>query len=103
MQMKTLNFPGLLSFVLLLALSSPALAVSHPEARAKADETKAITLEQRLDAIRALDKSTLSREQKRALRAEVKDIKKQLAALSGGVYLSVGAILLIALLLILLL
>lgn len=101
--MKTLNFTKLLSLVLLLALSSPALAASHPRAAVKSDEVKAVRLEDRLEAIRDLDKSTLSRDEKKALRTEVKEIKKELAAMSGGVYLSVGAILLIALLLILLL
>ena len=40
---------------------------------------------------------------KKALRREVREIKKELAAVGGGVYLSIGAIILIALLLILLL
>lgn len=101
--MKTLNIPKLLSLVMLLVLSSPALAITHPEAGAKSEEVKAIRLEERLKAIRELDKGTLSREEKRTLRVEVKEIKKELAAMGGGVYLSVGAILLIALLLILLL
>jgi hypothetical protein len=102
--MKTLNFTRLLSLVMLLALSSPALAASHPEAAAaKTDAATAMRLEQRLEAIRDMDKSSLSKEEKKALRKEVKETKKQLAAMSGGVYLSVGAVLLIALLLILLL
>ena len=101
--MKMLKFTRLLSLAMLLALSSPALAASHPEAGAKTDEVVALRLEQRLDVIHDLDKSNLSKDEKRALRKEVKQIKKQLAAMSGGVYLSVGAVLLIALLLILLL
>jgi hypothetical protein len=36
------------------------------------------------------------------LRGEVKQIKKEMKALSGGVYISIGALILIALLLILL-
>ena len=50
-----------------------------------------------------MDKHTLSRSEKKVLRREVREIKKELAAISGGVYLSIGAIILIALLLILLL
>ncbi len=101
--MKTLNFTRLLSLVILLSFSSPALAASHPEATAKTDAVTAMRLEQRLEAIRGMDKSSLSKDEKKALRKEVKETKKQLAAMSGGVYLSVGAVLLIALLLILLL
>lgn len=57
-------------------------------------------LTQRLEQIQAMDKSNLSAREKKALRQEVRQIKK---AARGGVYLSVGAILVIVLLLILLL
>jgi len=58
----------------------------------------------RLAEIEALDKSKMSRIEKRALRKEVRSIKKGLGELSGrGVYLSVGAIIIIILLLILIL
>ena len=55
----------------------------------------------RIDAIYAMDKSTLTRSQKRELRNEVKLIRDNSG--NGGVYLSVGAIIIIVLLLILLL
>lgn len=54
----------------------------------------------RIDEIKAMDKSTMSTSEKKELRKEVKAIKGTLAA--GGVYISVGAILIIVLLLILL-
>eukprot|EP00388_Colpodella_angusta_P010283 GDKJ01026855.1.p1 GENE.GDKJ01026855.1~~GDKJ01026855.1.p1 ORF type:complete len:104 (-),score=14.59 GDKJ01026855.1:91-402(-) len=57
----------------------------------------------RVEEIRQMDKSNLSREEKRALRKELKEMKEQARALSGGVYLSVGAIIIIILLLILIL
>ncbi len=57
----------------------------------------------RLDEIKAMDKSNMSRAEKKALRKEVRNIKSSLAANNGGVYLSVGAIIIIILLLILLL
>lgn len=90
-------------FLLLLALSTPSWATSGGEATSGNHATTALQLQHRLEEIRALDTSTLSRAEKKALRREVREIKKELAAISGGVYLSVGAILLIALLLILLL
>lgn len=58
---------------------------------------------ERLDEIKAMDKSTLSLNEKKALRKEVRSIKKELRANNGGVYLSVGALLLVIVLLILLL
>lgn len=66
-------------------------------------EARALTLQHRLEEIKAMDKESLSRDEKRLLKREVRAIKKELATISGGVYLSVGAIILIALLLILLL
>ena len=54
----------------------------------------------RLKEIRDMDKSHLTSSEKRALRKEVRQIKKDN---SRGIYLSVGAIIIIVLLLILLL
>jgi galactokinase len=57
----------------------------------------------RVEEIRKMDKSNLTRAEKKALRSELREMKGQARALSGGVYLSVGAIIIIILLLILIL
>lgn len=57
----------------------------------------------RLEEIKEMDKSNLSRAEKKELRKEVRTIKKELRSTGNGVYLSVGAIIIIILLLILLL
>jgi hypothetical protein len=57
----------------------------------------------RLNEIDAMDKSTLSASEKKELRKEVRVIKKEIKRSGGGVYLSVGALLLIIILLIVLL
>ncbi len=58
----------------------------------------------RLEEIKDTDVSSLSGTERRELRKETRDIQKQLHALSGsGIYISVGAAILIVLLLILLL
>ncbi|CAM3699166.1 hypothetical protein FLGE108171_11015 [Flavobacterium gelidilacus] len=57
----------------------------------------------RLDEIKEMDKSELSRAEKKELRKEVRVIKSELRSSGNGVYLSVGAIIIIVLLLILLL
>lgn len=54
----------------------------------------------RLNEINDLDKSDLTHAEKRALRTEVKTIEAEMAA-NGGIYISVGAIIIIILLLIL--
>jgi len=58
---------------------------------------------QRLEEIKAMDKADLTRTEKKALRQEVKTIKHELTINEGGVYVSVGALLIIILLLIILL
>lgn len=57
----------------------------------------------RVEEIRNMDKSNLSREDKKALRKELREMKEQARAMQQGVYLSVGAIIIIILLLILIL
>ena len=57
-------------------------------------------LTQRLEEIKAMDKSQMSASERKALRKEVRQIKK---AVGGGVYLSVGAIIVILLILLLVL
>lgn len=58
---------------------------------------------ERLEEIKAIDRSTLSSSERKALRKEVRAIKTNLVKTGNGVYLSVGAIIIIVLLLILLL
>ena len=57
----------------------------------------------RLDEIKAMDKSSLNSSEKKELRKEVRAIKDELKSTGNGVYLSVGAIIIVILLLILLL
>jgi tRNA C32,U32 (ribose-2'-O)-methylase TrmJ len=58
---------------------------------------------QRLQEIYKMDRSSLSKQEKNNLRKEVKQIRKDMKAENGGIYLSVAAIVIIILLLILLL
>ena len=57
----------------------------------------------RLEEIKAMDKSEMKSSEKRALRKEVRAINTTLSSSNGGVYLSVGAVIIIILLLILIL
>jgi hypothetical protein len=57
----------------------------------------------RLEEIKAMDKSEMKASEKKELRKEVRTIKAQLKASNNGVYLSVGAIIIVILLLILIL
>lgn len=57
----------------------------------------------RVNEIKEMDKSSMTRSEKKALRSELKGMKSQAKAIGGGVYLSVGAIIIIILVLILVL
>jgi peptidoglycan hydrolase CwlO-like protein len=68
------------------------------------EETEVVkALNNRLNEINQMDMSALSRSEKKELRNEVRAIKSELKVQNGGIYLSVGAIIIIVLLLILLL
>lgn len=64
---------------------------------------KANALYARLNEIKEMDKTNLTAAQRKDLRKEVRDIKRQLTALDGIVYISAGALILILILLIILL
>lgn len=60
-------------------------------------------ISRRVEEIKNMDRSELSRQERKALRNELLDMKKEAKAMSGGVYLSVGAIIIILLVLLLIL
>ena len=82
------------------AMDSNTVTENEPKTEEANYATKLI---HRLEEIKAMDRSDMTRTEKKALRKEVKSIKKELATAGGGVYLSVGAIIIIILLLILIL
>lgn len=102
----------LLSTALMLTLSASQLraatVVAEPVAKEitltdAQKEVKLQAIKERVEAIKAMDKSQLSKEQKQELKSELKTMKTEAKAMGGGVYLSVGAIIIIILLLILIL
>jgi predicted PurR-regulated permease PerM len=97
------------SIVMLIAIALPASsaivapATTQTNSATKTNDARTQVLLQRLESIRSMNKSEMTRLEKKSLRNEVKDIKKEMKAMSGGVYLSVGAIIIVILLLILIL
>lgn len=66
-------------------------------------QVKLEVLTNRVEQIRSMDKSNLSRAEKQALRSELKVMKSEANAIgNGGIYLSITALLVIILILILL-
>ena len=99
----------MVSLVVFMAITLPASsAIVAPDSSpissaAKAENPGAQQLLQRLEDIKGMNKLELTRLEKKSLRKEVKGIRKELKNSGGGVYLSVGAIIIIILLLILIL
>lgn len=102
------------ALVCLLVISSLAYlpqthaAISSNSTKKEVVLTEAQTLRlnqinARLVQIQNMDKSALSSQEKKVLRKEVRAMKAEVRESNGGVYLSIGAILLIIILLIVLL
>jgi hypothetical protein len=99
--MKTVKYI-LVAFVLFITAPAFANVVSDSSARVET-ELRVKQLSERLIEVRAMDRSALSADERKALRKEKRELKKELKVISGGVYLSVGVLLLIIILLIILL
>jgi SMC interacting uncharacterized protein involved in chromosome segregation len=104
--MKKLSLYAMILLVSLSSFSSPIIAAeknSKTPTETKAVQAEVAKLETRLETIRAMDKSALDRSEKRVLRKEVRAIKSELKDKRHGVYVSVGAFIIIILLLVILL
>ena len=108
-KMNSKQILRIVSLAVVIAIAAPASAavidpvLSQTNSTEKTESLRGQQLMQRLEEIKAMDKSELSRLEKKSLRKEVTSIKKEMKTMSGGVYLSVGAIIIVILLLILLL
>jgi predicted PurR-regulated permease PerM len=104
--MKNLFKPTLLVILMTFTLATTTQAFSTVPVKIKpierTSEAESQKMINRLNEIKAMEPSSLTRRQKRELRKEVKTIERNLHTNSSGVYISVGAAIIIVLLLILL-
>ncbi|UQD57203.1 hypothetical protein [Flavobacterium sp. K5-23] len=98
--MKKLSFYLMIMMLSLSFLPSTALAAEKTNPKEVPAEVQKML--DRLEEIKEIDKSSLTRVEKKELRKEVKEIKTNLRSSGNGLYLSIGAIIIIILLLILL-
>jgi hypothetical protein len=91
-----------LTFLPLSAAGSNTVP-TDTKATTKTESAEANTLILRLHEIKGMDKTKLNASEKKSLRKEVRATEKRLKEISGGVYISVGAIILIVILLVVLL
>lgn len=103
------KFPIYLMMILLsLSLSPATIFAAEKNSPSTATNSKEVpaavkVMYDRLEEIKAIDKSSMTSLEKKELRKEVRTIKANLRASNNGVYLSVGAIIIIVVLLIILL
>ena len=105
--MKKILFPLLICTFFLTFSPTMVFANTDPVTTELKDgkeenDAKALLLNNRLEEINGIDMSDLDRSEKKALKKEVKEIKKELKAIGNGVYISTGAIIIIILLILLL-
>lgn len=104
--MKKLIYSLVLIFTLAISANTVSAADKKDNAKTEMTAEQQIQLKRitnRIEEIKAMDKSHLTKEERKDLRNELKAMKKEAKAMGGGVYLSVGAIIIIILLLILIL
>ncbi len=107
--MKTRNLLALLFFLVTLASTESFAAASLPHTEKgkkplteEQQKARLSEINNRIEEIKNTDKSSLTSQEKKAFRKELKKMKKEAKEVKG-VYLSVGAIIIIVLLLIILL
>jgi len=96
----TLTFLPIQSFAATKEDPSSLVATKPHE---PAEAAKAKVLVTRLDEIKAMDMSFLKSSDKKVLRKEVRSTKRELKTISGGVYVSAGALIVILIILVILL
>ena len=95
------------SILLLVSIAMPshlkADINTHDAPRSITTVAQQEILESRLIEINAMDKSNLTRSEKKELKKEVNAIQKEMKTLGNGIYISAGAAIIIIILLIILL
>lgn len=102
--MKKLIYSFALIFMLGLSMNTVSAATTKDKVEMTVEQKAQLEkITNRVEEIKAMDKSHMSRAERKELRNELKAMKKEARAMGGGIYLSVGAIIIIILLLILIL
>jgi nucleoside recognition membrane protein YjiH len=100
------NYAFCLSLIFSLMAFVPeaqALSKDKEKSTLTAEEKQRVTeIETRVHEIQAMDFASMKKEERKEVKNELKALKKEVRQVGGGVYVSVGAIIIILLLIILL-
>ena len=100
---------SLTAVLIFTSMTTNAALVSNnqPSKAMEQTDSRLAEIKQRVEEIRAMDKSQLNKRERRNLRNELKDMKRELKRREGGIYIStaaiIAAVLLVALILVLVL
>jgi hypothetical protein len=101
--MKKLIYIVLSFFLLTGSINVAQASEKNKQELTEAQQLRVEQIVKRVEEIRSMDKSNMSRTEKKELRQELTTMKKEASAISnGGIYLSVTALLVIIIILILL-
>ncbi len=93
-----------IAFSMIMVISTANFATAKERSDAPLTTEQQVKLQQltqRVEQIRSMDKTELNRQEKRALRSELRTMKNDANAIgNGGIYLSITALLVIILILI---
>ncbi|WAC41363.1 hypothetical protein [Pedobacter sp. SL55] len=102
--MKKLLYSLILVFTLSTTVNAKSAINDKPKTELTAEQKVELqSITKRVEEIRSMDRSTLTKTERKALRKEVKELKKRADFLNQNVTLSLGAIIIILLLLIIIL
>ncbi|WP_114748328.1 hypothetical protein [Pleomorphovibrio marinus] len=93
-----------LSVLMLFTVTMPYATAKDDKDKpelSKEDEARLEELKERVHEIKAMEFSTMTKTEKKEIRNELREINKETKRVSGGVYISFGAIIIILLILIL--
>lgn len=92
----------LLTFIFLSVAFTPnAMAKKDKPELSEIEKSRLAEIELRVEQIKAMDFSSMDKTERKEVRNELREMKKEAKDLGGGIYLSVGAIIIILLVLIL--
>ena len=102
--MKKLLYTLIIVFTISTSVSANTVSNDNPKTELTAEQKVELeSITKRVEEIKSMDRSTLSKAERKALKKEVKELKKRADFLNQNVTLSLGAIIIILLLLIIIL
>lgn len=102
--MKKLLYTLILVFTLSTSVNANPVSKDNPKTELTTEQKAELEhITKRVEEIRSTDRSSLTKAERKALRKEVKELKKRADFLNQNVTLSLGAIIIILLLLIIIL